>query len=52
VPVVGDKVRDTGFLRPHGKLGRGYDAAEVDELLRLIAAELDAGRQVGPGPEH
>ena len=47
-PVTGDQVRDTGFLRPHGNLARGYDVAEVDELLRLMAAELDAGRQVGP----
>lgn len=46
--MTGDQVRDTGFLRPHGNLARGYDVAEVDELLRLIAAELDAGRQVGP----
>jgi DivIVA domain-containing protein len=46
-PVTGDQVRDTGFLRPHGKIARGYDVGEVDELLRLIAAELDAGRQVG-----
>jgi hypothetical protein len=42
--VIGDKVRDTGFLRPRGNFARGYDAAELDELLRLI----DAGRQVGP----
>ncbi len=46
--MTGDEVRDTGFLRPRGNFARGYDAAEVDELLRLIAAELDAGRQVGP----
>jgi len=47
-PVTGDEVRDTGFIRPKGNFTRGYDAAEVDELLRRIAADLDAGRQVGP----
>ena len=30
-----------------GKLARGYDVAEVHELLRRLAAQLDAGRQVG-----
>lgn len=44
----GDEVRDTRFLGPTGKFTRGYDAAEVDELLHRIAAELDAGRQVRP----
>jgi DivIVA domain-containing protein len=46
--VNGDEVRDTRFLGPTGKFTRGYDAAEVDELLGRIAAELDAGRQVRP----
>jgi len=46
--VNGDEVRDTRFLGPTGKFTRGYDAAEVDELLHRIAAELDAGRQVRP----
>jgi len=46
-PVIGAEVRDTGFLRPRGKLTRGYDAAAVEELLRRLGAELDAGRQVG-----
>jgi DivIVA domain-containing protein len=45
--VKGDEVRDTRFLGPAGKFSRGYDAAEVDELLGRIAAELDAERQVG-----
>lgn len=46
--MYGDEVRDTRFLGPAGKFTRGYDAAEVDELLDRIAAELDAGRQVRP----
>lgn len=45
--VNGDEVRDTRFLSPTGRFTRGYGAAEVDELLGRIAAELDAGRQVG-----
>jgi DivIVA domain-containing protein len=45
-PVNGDGVRDTTFM-PTGNLTRAYDVAEVDELLGRIAAELDAGRQVG-----
>jgi DivIVA domain-containing protein len=45
--VNGDWVRDTAFLGPTGNLTRTYDVAEVDKLLGRIAAELDAGRQVG-----
>ena len=41
--VNGDEVRDVRFRR----IG-GYDASEVDELLRRIAVELDAGRLAGP----
>jgi DivIVA domain-containing protein len=37
----GDDVRDAWFR--HG----GYDASEVDGLLRRVAVELDAGRPVG-----
>jgi DivIVA domain-containing protein len=43
----GDEVRDTWFLRG-GSQTSGYDASEVDDLLRRVAAELDAGRLVGP----
>ena len=46
--VTGDEVRDSSFVLPRGKFARGYDAVEVDELLRRIAAEVDAGRPVGP----
>jgi len=42
--VTGEQVRDTTFLFTRG----GYDVAEVDDLLRSIAAELDAGRPVEP----
>ena len=38
-----DEIRDVRFLN-----GSGYDASQVDELLRRIAAELDAGRPAGP----
>jgi DivIVA domain-containing protein len=41
--VTGDEVRDMMFL-PSG----GYDVAEVDDLLRRVATELDAGRPAGP----
>jgi DivIVA domain-containing protein len=45
----GDDVRDTWFFRGGGIRGLwGYDAAEVDGLLRRVAAELDAGRPVCP----
>jgi DivIVA domain-containing protein len=40
--VNGDKVRDVRFF------GGSYDAGQVDDLLRRIAAELDAGRPAGP----
>jgi hypothetical protein len=43
--VSGDRVRNTGFLP--GYWG-GYDEPRVDYLLRLLAAELDAGRPVEP----
>ena len=43
-PATGEQVRDTTFLITRG----GYDAAQVDDLLRGIAAELDAGRPVEP----
>lgn len=56
----GDEIRATAFLRCDSILGVnyalaslfqpswGYAAAEVDELLRQAAAELDAGRFAGP----
>jgi DivIVA domain-containing protein len=40
--VNGDEVRDVRF--PSGS----YDASQVDDLLRRIAVELDAGRPAGP----
>src|SRR5215475_6506363 len=43
--VNGDEVRNTKFLPPRA---RGYDSSEVDELLRRVAVELDAGRAAGP----
>jgi DivIVA domain-containing protein len=43
-PVTGDQIRDTMFLTA----GVGYDVAQVDDLLRRVAAELDAGRPVEP----
>ncbi len=43
-PVTGDKIRDTTFLTG----GRGYDVAQVDDLLRRVAEELDAGRRAEP----
>jgi hypothetical protein len=59
-PVDGGEIRATRFLRCDSGLGVnyafaslfhhswGYAAAEVDELLRQAAAELDAGRFAGP----
>ena len=38
-----DEIRDVRFLS-----GGGYDWSQVDELLRRVAVELDAGRPVGP----
>jgi DivIVA domain-containing protein len=43
-PVTGDQIRDTTFVTA----GVGYDVAQVDDLLRRVAAELDAGRPVEP----
>jgi DivIVA domain-containing protein len=40
--VNGDEVRRTWFL------DGGYAASEVDDLLRRVVAELDAGRPAGP----
>jgi len=40
--VKGNEVRDVRFS------SGGYDAFQVDDLLRRIAVELDAGRLVGP----
>ena len=42
-PLTGDQVRDTTFL-----IGGGYDVTQVDDLLRRIAEELDAGRPAEP----
>lgn len=51
-PVTGAEIRDTWFL-DGGSFWRrgnvlGYLASEVDELLRQVAAELDAGRPARP----
>lgn len=45
--VNGDQVRDTWFWPPRYSVV-GYDARQVQELFRRVAAELDAGRPVGP----
>ena len=42
----GDQVRGTSF-HPVGKDNAGYRARDVDELIRRVVAELDAGRSVG-----
>jgi DivIVA domain-containing protein len=48
-PVTGDQVRDTTFPAwASFSGGLGYDAAEVDDLLRRVADELDAGRPAEP----
>jgi DivIVA domain-containing protein len=44
--VNGEQVRDARFLT--GDLYNAYDQAKVDDLLRRIAVELDAGRPAGP----
>jgi DivIVA domain-containing protein len=41
--VNADEIRYVRFLS-----GAGYDATQVDELLRRIAVELDAARPIGP----
>jgi len=43
-PVTGDEIRDTTFLI----VVRGYDVAQVDDLLCRIAAEIDADRPIEP----
>jgi hypothetical protein len=45
--VSGGQVRDTWFCAA-GKSAPGYDARQVDDLLRRVAAELDAGRSARP----
>ena len=45
--MTGDEVRATWFLRGGGA-HTGYGAAKVDDLLRRIAVELDAGRPIEP----
>ena len=40
----GEEVRDTRFMSG----AWGYDVTEVDDLLRRVAVELDAGRSAGP----
>jgi hypothetical protein len=45
--VKGVEVRDTFFISNSSAL-LGYDSGEVDDLLRRVAAELDAGRSARP----
>ena len=40
--MTGDEVRDTTFLI----VDHGWNVAQVDDLLRRVAAEIDAGRPV------
>jgi hypothetical protein len=48
-PVTGDQVRDATFYTKTSLTGGWvYDAAQVDDLLRRVADELDAGRPAGP----
>jgi hypothetical protein len=50
-PVKGEQVRDTWFWPPRTRIiynVEGYDARQVDDLLRRVAAELDVGRPAGP----
>jgi DivIVA domain-containing protein len=44
--VNGDEVGDTWFFSYRHSLS-DYDAVEVDDLLRSVASELDAGRPAG-----
>lgn len=44
----GDNVRNIRFRRVVGFGAGGYDASQVDDLFRRVAAELDAGRPAGP----
>jgi len=46
--VNGAEVRDTWFISNSSALLGGYDPGEVDDLLRRVAAELDAGRSARP----
>jgi hypothetical protein len=45
--VNGDQLRDMWFWPPRYEV-EGYDARQVEDLFRRVAAELDAGRPVGP----
>ena len=51
MPVSSDQVRDTWFWQPRHDV-EGYDAAEVDDLVRRVAAELDAERPAWPLVEN
>jgi hypothetical protein len=46
-PVNGETVTDTLFWKPPSDVP-GYDARQVDDLLRRVAAEIDAGRSAAP----
>ena len=49
--VNGNDVRDTWFYLPPGPV-LGYDPRQVDDLLRRVAAELDAGYSARPTVEN
>lgn len=49
--VNGDQVRDTWFYLPPGPV-LGYDPRQVDDLLRRVAAELDAEYSARPTVEN
>ncbi len=44
----GDQIRDTWFCRAGASGVSGYDARQVNDLCRRVAAELDAGGSAGP----
>ena len=47
-PVNGGQVRDKWFCRAGATGVAGYDARQVNDLCRRVAAELDAGGSAGP----
>lgn len=47
--VNGDEGRDTWFCPSQRLEVAGYDARQVNDLVRRVAAELDAGRPAGLG---
>ena len=47
--VNGNEVRDAWFCPSQRLEVAGYDARAAGDLVRRVAAELDAGRPAGPG---